>query len=121
MHTKTSESTISHFCFICFVYGKDFYGIFGTALDYGYTLKRINVCITAFFISTFDIWDFGNEATAGKGLTGIGYPRGVDPTTPRLPTATIRPSFEFFLFCLHFHSLATYILTRAIVPDKPLL
>jgi hypothetical protein len=115
MHTKTSESTISHFVLFILFMGRDS-GIFGTAADMA-TLKRINVCITAFSHQRLIFGTFGTRRRPGRDLTGIGYPKGVDPTTPRLPTATIRLSFEIFFYnvqffssCLLSHSLATYIL-----------
>lgn len=77
MHTKTSESTISHLVFIYFVCGKEFWDI-GNGLGYGYTKEnqRLHHCI---FTSTSDIWDFGNEATAGKGLDWHWIPEGGGP------------------------------------------
>lgn len=97
-------------------------------LGYGYTLKRINVCITAFFVPTFDISDFWNEATAGKGLDWHWIPEGGGPyntTTTNCNNTSIIWNFllhvhfffnQNFFFGLHSHSLATYILKKGHSP-----
>lgn len=118
---KFSVCTLAHYahkdlgvynissCFFYFVYGKEFYGIFGTASDLA-TLKRINVCITAFSYQRLIFGTFGTRRRPGRDLTGIGYPEGVDPTTPRLlPTATIRLSFEILFYMFKFFLVYTLI------------
>lgn len=96
MRTKTLESTIFYLFFFSFLFWLIWEGIlwtFGTATDNWLHIKRNNVCITAF---SYQRLIFGtSERGNGRNLFGIGYPKGVDPTTPRLPTTTICLSFEF--------------------------
>lgn len=91
-------------------------GILETASDMA-TLKRINVCITAFSHQRLIFGTLGTRRRPGRDLTGIGYPRGVDPKHHdyyQLQQYVYHLKFfynvHYFLFVLLSHSLATYIL-----------